>query len=110
MPTTVKGVALDPQTRCAHYHGPRDIIAIRMRCCGDYYACRDCHDALAGHAAALWPATERDQPVIVCGVCDLEISLQTYLDGDDHCPSCRSPFNPGCKTHLHLYFEPVEGL
>ena len=39
----VLGVNLDPQTRCEHYHGPTDIIAIKMKCCGRYYACKECH-------------------------------------------------------------------
>ncbi|HEY6386383.1 MAG TPA: CHY zinc finger protein [Candidatus Acidoferrum sp.] len=43
----VLGLNLDPQTRCAHYHGPSDIISIKMKCCGIYYACKDCHEALA---------------------------------------------------------------
>ena len=45
----VRGVNLDAQTRCAHFHGSTDIIAIKMKCCGEYYACKDCHIALAGH-------------------------------------------------------------
>jgi uncharacterized CHY-type Zn-finger protein len=101
----VQGVALDPQTRCAHYHSPRDIIAIKMRCCGVYYACRECHDALADHPVALWPATQWDQAAILCGACGLELSVNSYLAGDNHCPACAAPFNPGCKTHHHLYFE-----
>ena len=45
----VKGVEVDDESRCAHYHSERDIIAIKMKCCGEYYACKDCHDELAGH-------------------------------------------------------------
>jgi len=51
----VHGVGLDDETRCVHYHGPTDIVAIRHKCCGDYYACKDCHDALAGHPMEAWP-------------------------------------------------------
>lgn len=102
----VHGVALDPQSRCAHYHGALDIIAIKMRCCGDYYACRECHDALADHPVALWPAAEWDEGAILCGACGDELSVRAYLSGDNRCPACQSPFNPGCKTHHHLYFEP----
>ena len=40
----VFGRDLDPQTRCAHWHSPLDIIAIKMKCCGAYWACRECHD------------------------------------------------------------------
>ena len=46
----VRGVELDAQTRCGHYHGSTDIIAIKMKCCGEYYACKDCHIELAGHS------------------------------------------------------------
>ena len=54
----VRGVGLDFQTRCAHYHGPTDIIAIKMKCCGEYYACKDCHDAFAGHPIDVWREAE----------------------------------------------------
>jgi hypothetical protein len=50
----VRGVNLDPRTRCEHYHGPTDIIAIKMKCCGVYYACKDCHDALTDHQREVW--------------------------------------------------------
>jgi uncharacterized CHY-type Zn-finger protein len=101
----VRGVDLDAETRCAHWHGPRDVVAIRMRCCGVFYACRECHDALADHPARLWPRAEWDARAILCGVCGGELSVEAYLAGDNRCPACAAPFNPGCKTHLHLYFE-----
>lgn len=103
----VRGLDLDSQTRCAHWHSERDIIAIRMRCCGTYFACRECHDALADHPVQVWPKTEWDQPGVLCGACGLELSVREYLDGDSRCPDCGSAFNPGCKTHHHLYFEPL---
>src|SRR5437763_12629509 len=34
----VLGVNVDRETRCAHYHSPRDIVAIRMKCCNAWYA------------------------------------------------------------------------
>ena len=46
----VKGVDLDPETRCRHYHGPTDVVALKFKCCGEYYACKDCHAELADHA------------------------------------------------------------
>ncbi len=101
----VKGVDLDPQTRCAHYHSALDIIAIRMACCGTYYACRECHDALADHEATLVPASAWEAPGVLCGACGIEISVKAYMAGDSQCPGCGAAFNPGCKTHLHLYFE-----
>ena len=39
----VHGVDLDLQTRCEHYRGPTDIVAIKMKCCGVYYACNEPH-------------------------------------------------------------------
>jgi uncharacterized CHY-type Zn-finger protein len=101
----VRGLALDAQSRCVHYHSPLDIIAIRMRCCRLYYACRECHDELAGHATEVWPKTEWDQKAILCGACGLEISIHDYLACENRCGACGSAFNPGCKTHHHLYFE-----
>lgn len=101
----VHGLNLDPQTRCAHWKSPLDVIAIRMKCCGAYYACRDCHDAVAGHAAEVWPKAEWDQRAILCGVCGGELSVRTYMACDNRCPACGAAFNPGCRLHYHLYFE-----
>lgn len=100
----VFGVDLDPQTRCAHWHGPLDVVALRLPCCGAYYGCRDCHDALAEHEAEVWPPRAADEPVAMCGVCGGEMTLAAYLACDDRCPRCDAPFNPGCRKHRHLYF------
>ena len=75
-PPAVRGVNLDPQTRCAHYHGPTDIIAIKIKCCGVYYACKDCHSALADHTIEVWPETEWDEPAILCGACGTELTIR----------------------------------
>jgi uncharacterized CHY-type Zn-finger protein len=65
----VRGVNLDPQTRCEHYNEPNDIIAIKMKCCGVYYACKDCHALLADHPVEVWPESEWNQKAILCGSC-----------------------------------------
>ncbi|HLY05534.1 MAG TPA: CHY zinc finger protein [Rhizomicrobium sp.] len=101
----VLGLNVDPETRCAHYHSPRDVVAIRMKCCNVWYACRDCHDALAGHVAQQWPRAERDVTAILCGVCGAQTSIRSYLKSADACLFCDAPFNPGCREHHHLYFE-----
>ena len=36
---TVLGATVDDQTRCVHYAGPLDIVAIRFHCCGEFYPC-----------------------------------------------------------------------
>ena len=101
----VRGLGLDPATRCAHWRSPLDIAALKMRCCGVYYACRDCHDALADHPAQVWPRGEWDTRAVLCGACAAEMTAADYLACDDRCPACAAPFNPGCKLHRHLYFE-----
>ena len=100
----VHGLDLDPETRCAHWRSDLDVIAIKMACCGTYYACRDCHDALAGHPAAVWPKAQWDAPAVLCGVCGTELSVHAYLASGNRCPNCAAAFNPGCHKHRHLYF------
>jgi len=104
MRPTVRGIDLDPETRCTHWHSPLDIIAIRMKCCGVYYACRDCHDALAGHAAEVWPEAEWNRKAVLCGACGHEMSVRDYLNSENRCPHCGAGFNSGCRHHYHLYF------
>ena len=100
----VAGLDLDPQTRCRHWRSPLDIVAIRMRCCGVYYACKDCHAALADHPTQVWPAGAGETRAVLCGACGTELTIRQYLGCDDRCPACGAPFNPGCRTHRHFYF------
>jgi uncharacterized CHY-type Zn-finger protein len=102
---TVIGVNVDEETRCAHYRGERDIIAIKFKCCGNWYPCHECHAELAGHAAIVWPKKEFDTPAILCGSCGYQLTVRDYLDCDSICPQCRRQFNPGCSHHPHFYFE-----
>ena len=101
----VRGVDLDPQSRCAHYHGPWDIIAIKMKCCGTYFACKDCHQALADHEVRVWPKTEWNERAILCGSCGEEQTIEQYLAGRSTCPNCHANFNPNCSRHHGFYFE-----
>ena len=108
MPTStaqVRGLALDAHTRCQHYHGPTDIIAIKMKCCGEYYACKDCHIALANHPIEAWPQNDWNQPAIRCGACATELTIQQYLQSGSQCPACQAHFNPKCQNHYHFYFQ-----
>jgi uncharacterized CHY-type Zn-finger protein len=100
----VRGIDLDNETRCAHYKTAVDIIAIKMRCCGVYYACKDCHEALAGHQSELWPQSEWNQPAVLCGVCQHELTITEYMASGNRCPNCGAAFNPGCRNHYHFYF------
>ena len=101
----VHGVELDEQTRCAHWHSPSDVIAIKFACCGQYYACYDCHTALARHEADVWPRESFGEPAVLCGVCRTELSIDAYMAANFTCPSCGAAFNPGCAKHYHLYFS-----
>ncbi|MEO7672819.1 MAG: CHY zinc finger protein [Pyrinomonadaceae bacterium] len=101
----VHGVNIDLQTRCAHWHGHLDIIAIKFKCCGEWFPCFDCHAAEAGHAATVWPKEERNAIAVLCGACGGQLTISEYLDCGSKCPKCASRFNPGCANHLHLYFE-----
>jgi uncharacterized CHY-type Zn-finger protein len=101
----VRGVDLDGETRCAHWRSATDVIAIKMKCCGVYYACKDCHDALADHAAAVWPRAEWGEHAVLCGVCGCELSVRQYFDCGNVCPSCGAGFIPACRNHYHFYFE-----
>ena len=102
---TVRGVRLDAQTRCVHYAGARDVVAIKFPCCGTYYACHHCHAALADHDAQPWPAARFGERAVRCGACKAKLAIRAYLDGDHACPRCGAAFNPGCARHRERYFE-----
>lgn len=100
----VHGVEVDPQTRCAHWHGELDIIAIKFKCCGEWFPCFECHASEADHATSLWSEEERDRKAILCGACGHQLSIQEYFDCDSACPKCESKFNPACANHYKHYF------
>ncbi len=101
---TVQGVALDHLTRCVHYHGANDIVSIKMFCCREYFACAECHDSIAGHAAAPWPRDNFEASAVMCGACGAELTVSAYLESGDRCPACSAEFNPRCTLHHHIYF------
>ncbi|WP_404407483.1 CHY zinc finger protein [Jeotgalibacillus malaysiensis] len=101
----VYGALTDSETRCAHYHSERDIIAIKFYCCGQYFPCVSCHEESGCGNRQVWPAECFDEKAILCGKCGTELTIHDYLSSDSSCPSCSSAFNPGCSLHKHLYFE-----
>jgi uncharacterized CHY-type Zn-finger protein len=105
-PPDIFGLDLDAASRCRHWHSPLDIVAMRFKCCGKFFACADCHEALAGHSIERWTPADTEQVVARCGQCGLCMTLSGYLTCDDSCPGCRAPFNPGCRKHRGIYFEP----
>ena len=95
---------MDAETRCVHYHSAIDIIAIRMACCGVYYACKDCHELLADHAIQAWPGSAWNVRAVLCGACGYELTIREYMDSGYSCPRCKAGFNPGCRNHYSFYF------
>ncbi len=98
--------ASDPQTRCKHYHGELDIVAIKFKCCNTYYGCYYCHEEAVDHPAIVWGAEEAGAVAILCGACRSELTIEEYLNSDAVCPTCTTGFNPRCSNHYHFYFHP----
>ena len=101
----VIGIDVDDETRCAHWHGELDIIAIKFKCCAAWFPCYECHAECAGHTPEVWADGEFDANAILCGGCGHQLKIDEYLNCDSICPRCDSKFNPGCAKHYHLYFE-----
>ena len=116
----LRGVAVDPDTRCAHWDSAVDVVALRFGCCGAFSPCHACHAATADHDPEPWPRPRFDDPAVLCGVCGTTLSARAYLDGDsegrspsasratpddDACPACGAAVNPGCRRHRDRYFE-----
>ena len=99
----VHGLDVDPQSRCRHWHAEHDVVAMRMACCGQWWACIDCHAALADHPAERRPVDDA-APAARCGACGHPMTAAAYLACEDACPHCGHAFNPGCRLHRHLYF------
>lgn len=107
-PVPLRGVQVDADTRCAHYDGPRDRIALRFACCGVYYPCFQCHRATTTHDAERWPGERRHEPAVLCGDCYRTMSAAAYLQCDHICPHCAAAFNPECAAHHDRYFAFVD--
>lgn len=101
----VKGNLVDDHNRCTHYHSSLDVIAIKFKCCGEYYSCFYCHEETATHSAEKWTKSELNTKSILCGMCRGEMSFIEYKSSGHQCLFCNAAFNPKCKNHDHLYFE-----
>ena len=101
----VLGNLVDDQTRCVHYHSLNDIIAIKFKCCDEYYSCYSCHEETAEHEAQQWLRSQWNTKAILCGSCKEQLTIEEYMRSDHQCPNCKASFNPNCSKHYHLYFE-----
>ena len=104
----LRGVAVDAETRCTHWDGDVDVVALRFGCCETFYPCYRCHAEAAAHDLEVWPRDRFDEPAVLCGACNATLTAREYLDCADSCPHCGTAFNPGCRKHRHRYFE-VDG-
>jgi len=102
---TVYRKTVDDETRCIHYKGATDIIAIRFKCCDRWYPCYECHAQNVDHPAQVWPRSDFETQVVLCGVCGYQLTIDEYLSCNSTCPDCSAKFNPGCAKHYHFYFE-----
>lgn len=111
----VVGNTVDKETRCQHWNGPTDIIALKLKCCPEvYYPCYLCHQELTTHPIQKYDLSiQPDINVILCGHCNVELTFNQYLNNNNnnnnnlHCPICNHQFNSGCKLHYHLYFDNI---
>ena len=103
--TIVNGVDVRAETQCADWNSDLDIIAIRFKCCGEWFSCFDCHKAEATHDASVWASDERDVKAVLCGKCGHQLTIEQYFNCGAVCPQCNGRFNPGCANHYHLYFS-----
>ncbi|MFZ1808026.1 MAG: CHY zinc finger protein [Cyclobacteriaceae bacterium] len=101
----IKGKTVDQETRCVHFHSINDVVAIKFKCCHQYYPCYQCHDEDADHPSEVWPSRDFEEKAIWCGVCKTELTIRQYLESGNACPHCQTSFNPNCSSHYHLYFE-----
>jgi uncharacterized CHY-type Zn-finger protein len=101
----ILGSTIDEETRCIHYNGETDIIAIKMHCCIQFYACINCHNENENHTATVWPKTAFNTEAIFCGICKSTLTIAQYLQANNSCPNCQASFNSKCSNHYHLYFE-----
>lgn len=101
----VLGTNVDAETRCAHYNSDVDIVAIKFKCCEQWFPCFQCHGEHAVHQSAVWQVSEHDARAVLCGGCGYQLTINEYFKCESICPKCRRGFNPGCARHYNLYFE-----
>lgn len=95
------GEDIDYESRCKHYYGVNDVVALKCTFCQKYYACYKCHDRLENHTFVPTDYLE-DYPVL-CGSCHGLLSFEAYQLG--YCCYCAHEFNPKCKNHEQYYFK-----
>ncbi|MCZ9310117.1 CHY zinc finger protein [Corynebacterium uberis] len=97
----IRGVGVDAQGRCAHYHREVDVVALWCVTCQQFWACHACHEELANHRFGRAPV--RGVAAVLCGACGFTMEAAQY-QCVTQCPACGHGFNPGCAAHASRYF------
>ncbi|KAH3900132.1 Hot13p SCDLUD_003100 [Saccharomycodes ludwigii] len=106
MSKLISGKLVDEKSRCIHWHGDLDIIALKFKCCPNtYYSCYTCHQELCNHKVEKYNRLDNKVNLIICGNCRKEFTFQEYVTSDYKCLNCKQKFNPGCKLHYDMYFK-----
>src|SRR5260370_35494239 len=105
-PLEIIGLDVDYQTRCEHSASALDVLALRFKCCEAYYACVECHDALAGHEVKVWGKLDHDAKILLCGACRTEFTIRTLLRCNDRCPNCNTAVNPEYRARISHVLSP----
>ncbi|KAK5773794.1 Hot13p PWA37_003859 [Arxiozyma heterogenica] len=110
----VRGKLVDAETRCEHWNGANDIIALKLKCCPNYYyPCVQCHNELTSHSVQKFDVgANPDLKCILCGHCGKELTFKQYLSFSTplSCQYCKHPFNEKCELHYHYYFENIPSI
>ena len=77
-----KGLSEHSETRCSHWHSPRDVLALAAPCCGgDFFACAQCHDEVTGHVLQPWPSdTPLATHALLCGKEDVKVIPYFFMN------------------------------
>lgn len=113
MSSLIKGILVDEDSRCKHWHSKLDVIALKFKCCpAVYYSCYSCHEETnpADHVVEKYDlVADKNKNLVICGICKTEMTFDQYKnleeDGILKCYNCKSHFNPGCKYHYQAYFH-----
>ncbi|KAL6940858.1 hypothetical protein ACO0QE_004776 [Hanseniaspora vineae] len=116
MSELIKGLLVDDESRCEHWHSDLDVVALKFKCCpAVYYCCYSCHlevnniDPETGsapngqHQIEKFSRSDDTVKLIMCGACKTEMTFTEYTK-NMKCYNCKHDFNPRCKLHYDLYF------
>lgn len=88
-----------------HWSGPVDIVALSHPCCGRFYPCAECHDAVTEHERTTWPR-DGGEKCVLCGNCGHFMTAKEYMKASEEgACRCGHGFNPRCKLHWERYFS-----